>query len=136
MLFSPFHFLPPINSNSSFPLTLHVVFLHILAECVYKGKSGRSLVTQECMDSWENSYYAWRSKIIAWLFVTMEEYEKKMLSRIKSTSLFVCICSDFMEHYWLMPVKLLSAIYAKRKSEFWMIRGRVSNSFIVLFFFK
>lgn len=57
-----------------------------------------------------------------------------MLSRIKSTSLFVYICKDFMEHCWLMPVKQLSAIYDERKSEFWVIRSRVSfsSSFIFL----
>lgn len=68
--------------------------------------------------------------------MTMEEYEKHMLSKIKSTPSFVCICSDFMEHYWLIAVKQLSAIYDERKLEFWMIRGRVLNSVVVLFFFK
>lgn len=54
------------NSNSSFPLTLYVMFLHILAEWAYKGEDVHSLVTQECVDSWENSYYEWHTKIRAW----------------------------------------------------------------------
>lgn len=68
--------------------------------------------------------------------MTMEEYEKHMLSKIKSTPSFVCFCSDFMEHYWLIPVKQLSAIYDERKLEFSMIRGMVLNTLVVLLFFK
>lgn len=65
MIFSPFHFLLPLILTS-FPLSLHVMFLHILAEWVYKGEDVHRLVTQECVDSWENSYYEWHRKIRAW----------------------------------------------------------------------
>lgn len=69
-------------------------------------------------------------------FCDIREVWKKIISTIKSTSVFVCICSYSMEHCGLISKKLLSAIYDKTKSEFFIIRGTVSNSLSILSFFN
>lgn len=49
----------------------------------------------------------------------------------------ICLCLQLFYRALLVnAVKQLSAIYDEKKSEFWMIGGRVSKSLIALFFFK